>query len=314
MALNKQPGTLRDFRIDASANSETSDHNAANYKAARPKETPNQRNEAIPKQSIRNRSATIVSPRPLPPSTQKRPELISSQPNKSNKASITEWSRSEDLWSSWEKDQDTQNSRKELKENLELNTQDIAVHQKTSNSNLSLAIDGLENTEGQLNTDNAAGSVPWPVELAMQERRAERLGVVDFASSYQKQEILKKLTLEFMTTLRKGFQEQIEIFNDARRSPAQNIQLYRVSGTAEDFMVFRNGVKLVVSGQRAGRILLAFNQFLGQIFAPRIQGTYELEASWGAFDQIYWGYRGDRVQLEDVIRYFMSEFCRQSFR
>ncbi len=79
-------------------------------------------------------------------------------------------------------------------------------------------------------------------------------------------------------------------------------------------MLFRNGLKLLVSAQRAGKIQFAFNQFIGQLHAPSHQSVTEIDASWGAFDQLVWTYRGERVQMNDVIRYFLTEFSRQSFR
>ena len=117
-----------------------------------------------------------------------------------------------------------------------------------------------------------------------------------------------------MARLREGFRRDIEIFNEARQSGGHAVHLYRVSNTEEDFMLFRNGVKLVVTGQRAGRVMLAFNQYLGQIFAPTQNPTFELEASWGAFDQLFWSYKGERIVLEDVVRFFVSEFTRQSYK
>ncbi len=155
----------------------------------------------------------------------------------------------------------------------------------------------------------------WATELALEERKMDRMGVVDFSNSFKKQDLLKRMTREFMRKLRESFQRDIEVFNGSRQSASHGVHLYRVSNTEEDFMLFRNGVKLVVSGERSGRVVLAFNQFLGQIFTPsQQQPSFELEASWGAFDQLHWNYRGERVSIPDVVRYFLSEFVRQSYK
>jgi hypothetical protein len=158
------------------------------------------------------------------------------------------------------------------------------------------------------------GPTRWAIELALNERRSERQGTVDFSNAYNKQDLLKRLTRESMEHLRKSFQKEIELFNEARKNPSQTMKLYRVSQTADDFMLFRNGVKLVVSGQRAGRIVFAFNQYLGQIFAPNQNPSLEIEAVWGAFDQLHWTHRGERLSIDDLVRYFITEFSRQSFR
>ncbi|MBS1984182.1 MAG: hypothetical protein JST16_08415 [Bdellovibrionales bacterium] len=167
---------------------------------------------------------------------------------------------------------------------------------------------------GQAKTDVVAGPVPWAADLALEERRMERSGTVDYTNSYQKQDILRARTREFTSLLQKTFREHIEVFNESRRSPAHHIHVYRVSNSDEDFMLYRNHVKLVVSGSRAGRIVFAFNQYMGQIFAPTQTPVVEVEASWGPFDQLFWSYKGERVQLMDLVRYFTTEFVRQSFR
>ncbi len=157
-------------------------------------------------------------------------------------------------------------------------------------------------------------NLPWAAELAFDERRMESQGVVDFTSVYQKQEVLRHRTLEYMVQLQESFRSHVEIFNESRRSPSHSVHIYRVSNSEGDFMLFRNGVKLVVSGARAGRVLFAFNQYLGQIFAPNQAPVVEIEASWGPFDQLFWSFKNERVQLLDVVRYFLSEFTRQSYK
>lgn len=157
-------------------------------------------------------------------------------------------------------------------------------------------------------------SQPWSAELAMDERRMEREGAVDFTNTYHKQEILKRRTAEFTVHLQETFRQQVEIFNEARRSPSHMIHVYKVSQSEGDFMLFRNGVKLIVSGQRSGKVIFAFNQYLGQIFASNQAPVIELDAAWGPFDQLFWSFKGERVQVLDIVRYFMTEFSRQSYR
>ena len=167
---------------------------------------------------------------------------------------------------------------------------------------------------GQARTDVPTGALPWSSELAHQERQMERTGTVDYTNQYQKHEILRARTREFTAALQRLFRENVELFNESRRSGAHQIHVYRVNKTEEDFMLYRNGVKLIVSGSRAGRLCFAFNQYMGQIFAPTQTPIVEVEAAWGPFDQLVWNYKGERVQPADIVRYFLTEFVRQSFR
>jgi hypothetical protein len=155
----------------------------------------------------------------------------------------------------------------------------------------------------------------WSVELALSERRMERSGEVDFASQFHKHEQLKRKTLDFVKRLHETFRRHIELFNEARYSASHGVHMYRVSGTESDFMLYRNGVKLVVSGSKSGKVVFAFNQYMGQIFtAAQTSPTVEIEAHWGPFDQLHWVYKGERVQMDDLVQYFLTEFARQSFK
>lgn len=211
--------------------------------------------------------------------------------------SLSEWDREEtsNLWKSWEEDLDI-------------------IEKKThSSANMRAEIQAETQPPSEVNEAPKA-LVPWAADLALTERRMERRGEVEYSSSFQKQEMLKQQTTEFLRVLRTEFSRSIEEFNDARQSGGHAIHLYSISNTENDFMLFRNGSKLVVSGQRSGRILFAFNQFLGQVYNPQLGPNFELEARWGPFDRLFWSYQGERVQVNDIIRFFVSEFVRQSYK
>jgi hypothetical protein len=154
----------------------------------------------------------------------------------------------------------------------------------------------------------------FSVSLALEERRMEREGVVDFSNTYRKQELLKLNTVEYAKLLQAQFRREIELFNEARRSASSSIQLYRVSKTEADFMLFRNGVKLVISATQSGRVNFAFNQYMGQVHAPSHMPQMEIEAQWGSLDQLIWTYRGEKIDVKDLVRYFLTEFVKQSYR
>jgi hypothetical protein len=241
-----------------------------------------------------------------------------------------------DLWQAWEEDEEF-NARKNAAQKQSAQNQNAtaaasASGASTANSQTASAAKEAANSASvkeataaarrdedaraeETQSVNAPSLLPWASELALEERKMDRMGVVDFSNSFKKQDLLKRLTREFMRKLRETFQKEIEVFNSSRQSASHAVHLYRVSNTEEDFMLFRNGVKLVVSGERSGRVVLAFNQFLGQIFTPsQQQPNFELEASWGAFDQLHWNYRTERVSIPDVVRFFLGEFVRQSYK
>lgn len=278
MAKAPKNGSLRDFRVDSMSSHEGSP--ASSYE--------------------RSRSQPAFSRRPpLPERPKPQTSIKSASFNTSQ--SIEEWDRSESF------DQPLEDSRQSWKAWEE----DLDIIEEKNQSSASMRLNAERREEKPASSKTL---LPWAADLALTERRMERRGEVEYSSSFQKQEMLRQQTTEYMRVLRSEFAKSIEEFNDARQSGANAIHLYSISNTENDFMLFRNGSKLVVSGQRSGRILFAFNQFLGQVYNPQLGPNFELEARWGPFDRLFWSYQSERVQVNDIIRFFLSEFVRQSYK
>jgi hypothetical protein len=256
MSTSKDPGQLRDFRINQSFSSVS---------------------QSAPRQETRVRATTL-----------------------------SEWSHPSAFFEDEEQmvekvDFEIDPSKKSLKspnpqpiKNIPLNT----THEKT--------LSGTSYSSSTL--------LPWVAQLAIQERQMEKQGTVDAPSALNTHEYLKNKTREFLVQLQNEFREKIELFNESRQSPAFQIHIYKVSQAPDDFMLFRYGVKLIISGQKAGRVVFAFNQFLGQVFNSNQNSILELQAATGSLNQIYWTHKGEKVLIEDIVRYFLSEFISQSFK
>jgi hypothetical protein len=288
MSRDKPRGNLRDFRIDRSLTPELS--------------TPRD----LPAKSLTPKKEVISSVRARSSATEWTQEDENHASNFSESPSLPTTPVAESLWGEWKNDLADENLPPTKKASAPI------VEKKLHAESLP-AQEDVEEFDGHARAE-IARSLNWIEDLALAERQAERTGVVDFTNSYQKQDLLKARTREYTAQLSKSFREAIENFNALRKAPAHAIQFYRVSKTAEDFMIFRNGVKLVISGARAGRVLFAFNQYLGQIFAPTQSAAIEIEADWGPFDQLFWSYKGERVNVDELVRYFLTEFSRQSFK
>jgi len=211
--------------------------------------------------------------------------------------SLAEWGEKTDFWNEWES---------EFKDPSQKNLPTLSSQDMSSPAPLNSATSHEEDPDLHLE--------PWASQLAFHERRLEKEGTVDYGLPFKRQEMLGEKTKEFGRLLQSTFRKQIEIFNQSRKSPAHAIHIYRISRSDEDFLIYRNGIKLIISSQRAGRIALSFNQYLAPNSQSESLGHVELEAIWGPFDQLYWSYKGERVQLMDIVRYFLSELAFQSFR
>lgn len=207
--------------------------------------------------------------------------------------SLSEWGERSDFWKEWKDEFHIEST--------------LPVPQKTSQQMSQQNFETHEN-------DGEVFLEPWAAQLAFHERRLEKEGTVDYGVPFRRQELLAEKTKEFARILQHTFRKHVEHFNQARKSAAHAIHVYRVSRSEEDFLMYRNGVKLIVSAQRAGRISLSFNQFIAPVSQGEQHSNVELEAIWGPFDQLLWTYKGERVQLMDIVRYFISELAFQSFR
>jgi len=208
--------------------------------------------------------------------------------------SLSEWGEKSDFWKEWK--------------------DEFQMAGSAPQPNLPAVNPQQEQNFEKHENDGEVFMEPWAAQLAFHERRLEKEGTVDYGIPFRRQELLVDKTKEFARLLQHTFRKHVEHFNQARKSAAHAIHIYKISRSDEDFLMYRNGVKLIVSAQRAGRISLSFNQFIAPMSQTDKHAHVELEAVWGPFDQLFWTYKGERVQLMDVVRYFVSEIAFQSFR
>ena len=102
-----------------------------------------------------------------------------------------------------------------------------------------------------------------------------------------------------------------------KNSTIGGVKIYGISNTVADFMLFRNGYKLLFSAIEAGRIAMTLQAQSTQ-FIP-IPGHAQtpandeyLEAKYGPFGELTWAYRGTHVNPEYLVRYYLSRFVRES--
>lgn len=159
----------------------------------------------------------------------------------------------------------------------------------------------------------------WVRELVIAEQQMEESGVVDFSAGFDPSADVKASTVEFMNDLKSLFIESASVFNQLKGSTLGNIKIYGISKTPADFMLFRNGYKLIFSIKKAGLIGVRFNQ-IGSSFLPG-QSTEDessqssedyLKAAWGAFGELKWTYNDQLINLAYLVRYYMSRFVRES--
>ena len=159
----------------------------------------------------------------------------------------------------------------------------------------------------------------WIRELVLAEQQMEESGVVDLSAGFDPQNDLERESIEFMTDLKSGFVESASAFNQLKGSSLGSIKIYGISKTKADFMLFRNGFKMIFSITQPGQIAIYFNQ-MSSNFIPTPGSSSSstqpeadlLTAEWGAFGDLEWKFNDKAIKIDHLIRYYLSRFVRDS--
>jgi hypothetical protein len=137
--------------------------------------------------------------------------------------------------------------------------------------------------------------------------------------------LLTHATLQFLLSLKNDFVDSSNAFNELKTSPVGRIKVYGIAKTHADFMLFRNGFKMIFSLKTPGQIGIKFN-FIGTQFmagpgsmeqnqsVKNLMDEHLIEAKWGPFDEIMWTFKGQQFQQESMVRHYMTLFIKESAR
>ncbi len=161
----------------------------------------------------------------------------------------------------------------------------------------------------------------WIKELVRAEQRMEESGVVDFSFGFDPQQLLFSESLDFLNSLKNSFIDSSSSFNQLKGSTVGRIKIYGISNTHADFMLFRNGFKLIFALKEPGVIGIRFHYVgAGFVQSPAASDNGAkvpseediLMARWGAFGDLVWTYQDQQVKVDYLVRYYMTRFIRES--
>ncbi len=159
----------------------------------------------------------------------------------------------------------------------------------------------------------------WIKELVLAEQQMEEAGVVDMEAGFDPSRQLEDATVDFINDLKAGFVEAASAFNQLKGATHGHLRIYGISKTKADFMLFRNGYKLIFSMRQAGMISVAYSN-AGANYVPGTSVSEDnnpkdcLSATWGAFGELVWTYNEHPINIDYLIRFYMSRFVKDSAR
>lgn len=157
----------------------------------------------------------------------------------------------------------------------------------------------------------------WIKELVLAEQKMEDSGLIDLSSADQ-DHILDEQTVDYLRDIKTAFIEAASAFNQMKGTSLGTAKIYGISNTKADFMLFRNGFKLIFSMRRPGEIEV-YHSLIGSHFLANPVGESEnisekdvLKAQWGAFADLNWFYKNMPVRIDFLVRHYFSRFIRES--
>ncbi len=127
---------------------------------------------------------------------------------------------------------------------------------------------------------------------------------------------LQNATTSFLRQIKESFIDYVSAFNQLRGLSAGGVKIYGIANTTADFMLFRNGYKLIFSSTIPGEIRIKFTHYNNNVSS--ISGVDQdlsdatLSARYGAFGEIIWTHKEQFVKIDFLSKYYMTLFTKQS--
>lgn len=169
----------------------------------------------------------------------------------------------------------------------------------------------------------------WIRDLVKAEERMEDTGVVDFAFGVENEKLLLSESLKMLEQLKADFLEASNFFNQIKTSPLGTIKIYGIARTQADFMLFRNGFKMIFSLKQPGVISIRFNFISPNSMIPNrpvaadaagatasspLMDENLIEAKNGVFGEMNWTFKEQVVKRDAIVKWHMSLFVKESSR
>ncbi len=159
----------------------------------------------------------------------------------------------------------------------------------------------------------------WIKDLVLSEQQMEDTGMVDITAGFDPEKELEEATTEFLMDIKTAFVEASASFNQLKGSSVGTIKIYGISKTKADFMLFRNGYKLIFSYRSPGMVGITFSSTV-PVFVPgqvasestSTNNVDTLKARWGAYGELNWTSNDLPLNIDYLVRYYMCRFVKES--
>jgi len=164
-------------------------------------------------------------------------------------------------------------------------------------------------------------STTWIENLALEEINMEESGVIQFNDHLNSSIHLEQSSIKFIDNLRDLFEVYVTKFNHYRcgKNQGPQIKIFKISNTVNDFMLFRNSLKLVMARKANDLIGIGFMSNTGGLYSarltkdqPAINMAHEIKAYLGPFNEISWRFEGEIIEVDSLVKHYLTEFIKHS--
>ncbi len=162
----------------------------------------------------------------------------------------------------------------------------------------------------------------WIQELIDSENKILESGIVDANPEYKKQRLVVKSTLDLLHALKDQFTDVTQMYNEFKPTPQGKIKIYTIAQTHSDFMLFRNGYKMIFTMKEPGVIEIRFNFIGSQLISSvhsveskvnsKIFDDQKLQLQVKPFEEVTWLFNGAEFKVEFLVKYYLNLFVRES--
>jgi hypothetical protein len=164
----------------------------------------------------------------------------------------------------------------------------------------------------------------WIENLAMDEINMDESGMVNINGHLNPSLLLEESSIEIMNNIRDQFEAYMSKFNEhrGRNHSSAAIKLFKISNTVNDFMLFRNSLRLVFARKANDIISIGFLANGKDIYGARLSFNeqfgsttiHEIKAHMGPFNKITWRFNNEEIDFEAMVRHYLTEFIVNSAR
>ena len=150
-------------------------------------------------------------------------------------------------------------------------------------------------------------STKWIEGLALDEINMEESGIVHMNEHIGRAYLLEEASIDFMDRLKDHLEFYSAKFNEYRGGvhSENRIKIFKISNTVNDFMLFRNSLRLIFNRKACDVITVTSSLF---------EDPHEITATVGPFNQITWKFQGEPVAVKALTRHYFSQFTVGSAR